>query len=626
MVDLYRYSIIVVISLMGYVSFQQLSVYFFRKQDRIHLYFSGLAFFIFLQNVLFMFRVEQSSVMVAHSLQRAQWFISWLTLAALLVYIDMYIFGRLHKLAKAGIVFAVATSLMQILLPYGGLYSSLPVIEHLRQPWGEEFFDPSYHQSLTLLYPLVLFITQLLLVAAFIVALRHESKSPYYQGIPYLTIAVGLILLGVAYDIAIDLLPSLYHGIRLRHATTVMLLLIMDTTMIHKLYRVAKLHTQLKENEEQLQLMVDNVPGVLYRLKFLFDGSSELLSIRGRIQEVLGEIPPKLNVLEYFTARLAPKDRDRCKALTIETRQNHQPFNFEGLYLNPLGEQKLLKISSSSCPNPDGSITYSGVILDETQQWLSGREHHRLSSELQQSTEELESMLYVTSHDLKAPLLNIRGFSSELKTTVEELKSALPNTAEVEADKKSLTDCLQFIDKSAGRMGLLLDGLLLVSRSRRIPMEISRVSVSQLLTSVLEIHQFRIRQENATILISELPDCMGDLNMLTQVWSNLIDNSLKYKHPDRAPLIRIEGRVEEDSSIYTIRDNGLGFATEHAANLFQLFHRLNPSKSVEGTGIGLTVVKRFLQRMGGSIEAIGWPGQGAEFVIRLPLPDTIISA
>jgi signal transduction histidine kinase len=235
-------------------------------------------------------------------------------------------------------------------------------------------------------------------------------------------------------------------------------------------------------------------------------------------------------------------------------------------------------------------------------------------------------MLYVTSHDLKAPLLNIRGFSSELKTTVEELESALPDTAEVEEGKKSLTDCLQYIDKSAGRMSLLLDGLLLVSRSRRIPMEISRVSVSKLLTSVLEIHQFRIRQENATILISELPDCMGDFNMLTQVWSNLIDNSLKYKHPDRAPLIRIEGRVEEDASIYTIRDNGLGFAAEHATNLFQLFHRLNPSKSVEGTGIGLTVVKRFLQRMGGSIEAVGWPGQGAEFVIRLPLPDTIISA
>lgn len=623
--ELYRYSLVAVVCLMAYVAWQQFSISATGRHSRMHLLFGFLASTIALHDSLWIIRMNQASAEIAHAINMVQWFFSWCMLFFLISFIDYYLVGKLQWLGKFAGIFCFILIVCTILLPRGGYYSGLPDVKVTTLPWGETFLAPDYGGQFTLLYAIVVLATLCFIVAVFVLTLKNERKSLHYWKHPTLTIALALILLALCHDVLVDFLPNLKYPIRLQHAGTVFLLLVMHYSMTDQIYRVARLHDQLRESEDRLRLMVDNVPGVLYRLRFHPDGHSDLLSISGRIGDVLGEIPVGMSIMEHFIAGLIPTDREQCLLLSEETRIHQTPFSFEGRFLAKSGELRWLKLSALPTPHSDGTVIYAGIILDETAQWHSRQEQERLTRELQQSTEEQEAMLYVSSHDLRAPLLNIRGFSSELRTSLEILQKRFPiEDSETANENASIQEDMAFIDKSAERMGHLLDGLLLVSRSRRIPMEPERLSMQQVLENVFGVYQFRIRQLSAVIHTGDLPDCHADSNMLTQVWGNLLDNALKYSKPNLPPEIHITGHKDGEFSVYFIQDNGIGFPQEYAPTLFRLFQRLNPNSEVEGTGVGLTIVQRFLKRMGGSIDVTSNPDHGSTFTIRLPHADSII--
>ena len=183
---------------------------------------------------------------------------------------------------------------------------------------------------------------------------------------------------------------------------------------------------------------------------------------------------------------------------------------------------------------------------------------------------------------------------------------------------KALNEGMHFVDSSVARMSMLLDGLLMVNRSGRLPVELQAVDPTSLLQKICDSVQHQIRQHGATVEVAQLHPCWADPNLLSQIFANLLDNALKYRHALRKPLIQIQSELKGAMVCYRISDNGQGFKQELAPLLFRLFHRLHPQGKVPGQGVGLTIVQRLLHRMGGSVEAKSVDGEGSVFTISLP--------
>ena len=167
-------------------------------------------------------------------------------------------------------------------------------------------------------------------------------------------------------------------------------------------------------------------------------------------------------------------------------------------------------------------------------------------------------------------------------------------------------------------MSSLLAGLLQVSRVGSKEVEIKPLDMNQTINNVRHSMEFQINEAGAELVIEELPDCLGDGDMINQVFSNLIGNALKYLDPERKGKISIHGHIADGNSIYCVEDNGIGIEPEHQRKIFELFHRLNPEDSAGGEGLGLTIITRILDRLNGSIRVESEPGKGSKFFVSLP--------
>jgi light-regulated signal transduction histidine kinase (bacteriophytochrome) len=221
---------------------------------------------------------------------------------------------------------------------------------------------------------------------------------------------------------------------------------------------------------------------------------------------------------------------------------------------------------------------------------------------------EMESFSYSVSHDLRAPLRAINGFSRIL---MEKYASQLPEPAR---------EHLQDMRDSAREMGELVDGLLAFSRLGRQAMRPQAVSQDELVGECLaDLHRDRIGRR-VRVEIGELPPADGDAMLLRQVWLNLISNALKYTSKKEAAEIEIgsrKGDGPEYMITYYVRDNGVGFDMKYAHKLFGVFQRLHRAEEYEGTGVGLAIVQRIVQRHGGRVWAEAQRGEGATFFFTL---------
>jgi light-regulated signal transduction histidine kinase (bacteriophytochrome) len=166
-------------------------------------------------------------------------------------------------------------------------------------------------------------------------------------------------------------------------------------------------------------------------------------------------------------------------------------------------------------------------------------------------------------------------------------------------------------------MDTLLAGLLKLSRMGRAALEIKPIDMNEMVKKVREDVKFAMSAGNCAIMIGELPDCVGDETQLSQVFTNLVENAMKYRHPERDCRVDIEGWKEDGRVTYCVQDNGVGIQKEHQDNIFEIFHRLNPN-DVPGEGLGLTIVRRVLDRLDGTIWVESEPGEGSRFYVALP--------
>jgi signal transduction histidine kinase len=249
----------------------------------------------------------------------------------------------------------------------------------------------------------------------------------------------------------------------------------------------------------------------------------------------------------------------------------------------------------------------------------------RAASALADKNKELEMLVYAASHDLRSPLVNLHGFSRELATACEAIQQqtqAMP--ASIPA-KKALQDllagdvaeALQYIRASVEKIDVLIAGLLRYSRLGRETLHIQSVEMTPLLQGIAETMEFQLSAAAASLKIEPLPPCLGDPAQLTQVFSNLLDNALKYRHPDRPPVIVVSGRLSDGQAVFSVADNGSGIAPEDQHRIFEMFHRLNPA-AAPGEGLGLSIARRILERQNGEIRVQSAPGVGSTFEVILP--------
>lgn len=231
---------------------------------------------------------------------------------------------------------------------------------------------------------------------------------------------------------------------------------------------------------------------------------------------------------------------------------------------------------------------------------------------LQRSNQELQDFAYVASHDLQEPLRKIQAFGNLLE---EEYG------AELGAGKDYLTR----MRGAAARMSALIEDILSFSRVTTKARGFTSVDMNLIVTEVLEDLETRIEDTGATIHIQKLPAIDADAMQLRQLLQNLISNALKFHKPDTAPVVKISATTEisqDNRKKYCkilIEDNGVGFDEKYLDRIFAVFQRLHSRESYEGTGIGLAVCRKIVERHGGSITATSKPDAGATFIITLPV-------
>lgn len=290
--------------------------------------------------------------------------------------------------------------------------------------------------------------------------------------------------------------------------------------------------------------------------------------------------------------------------------------------------------------NPDGAVyAILNMAVDVTEQVLVRKEIEQLAASLEQqvqartqqlmasnqdlrrSNENLEKFAYIASHDLQEPLRKIQSFGDILKTQyTEQLGDGV--------------DYLERMQLAASRMSLLIKDLLTFSRISTRQERVTPIDLNEVITGVLDDLEVTIKQTEAQLEIDTLPTVLGDASQLRQLFQNLLSNALKFQQVGVTPRIQIHSETVTASQLpqsvkptqlvaryylISVSDNGIGFDTKYVDRIFQVFQRLHNRNEYAGTGIGLAICEKVAANHGGAITAISQPGQGASFIIYLPV-------
>jgi len=225
--------------------------------------------------------------------------------------------------------------------------------------------------------------------------------------------------------------------------------------------------------------------------------------------------------------------------------------------------------------------------------------------ELKRSNEELQQFAYITSHDLQEPLRTISSFTQLIE---RRYKGQMDSNAD---------EFIIYIVDATRRMQELIKDLLEYSRVTTKGEDFERVNIEEILQKTISNLHAAIEENDAMISYDELPEVMADSGQIGQLFQNLISNAIKFRKNDEPPEIHISSSKNENEYIFAIRDNGIGIEKEYYNRIFTVFQRLHTREEYQGTGIGLSITKKIIERHGGRIWVESEPNKGSTFYFTL---------
>ena len=363
------------------------------------------------------------------------------------------------------------------------------------------------------------------------------------------------------------------------------------------------------------------------KFKYIFDYSTVGKSITlpaGKIQvnnafcEMLGYSPEELQNRSWQEITHPDDVEITQKEINALLAGEKEVARFTKRYLKKNGSMVWADVSTSLRREKEGQPLYfMTTLVDITERIRAEEEIKRLNFELEQRVaqrtqqleslnKELEAFAYSVSHDLRAPLRAIDGFS---RIIVDDYAEKL----DVEGNR-----LLNVIRTNTAKMDQLITDLLALSRAARIEMKFSRVDMAVLANSIYHEIASPDVQHKFTFTVSAMPDAYGDPTLLRQVWTNLLSNAIKYTLPREECRIEVGGYRQDEMNVYYVKDSGVGFNPEYTHKLFGVFQRLHKIEDFEGTGVGLAIVQRIIQRHEGKAWGEGQLNQGATFYFSLP--------
>jgi PAS domain S-box-containing protein len=387
------------------------------------------------------------------------------------------------------------------------------------------------------------------------------------------------------------------------------------TTMIEQLMveRTAQLEASQRQ-EERFRVAVEAAPNAM----LMVDQAGTIVLLNSQAEALFGYA--RTDLIGQPIERLVPERYRRQHPahraaffLVPDARPMGAGRDLFGLHKD--GHEIPVEIGLNPLRTEEGSFVLAAVI-DITARKQAAAEIRVLyedlelrvgqrTSELEAANQELATFSYSVAHDLRAPLRAIHSFSHIL---LEDYSPQL----DVEAQ-----GYLQRVSTNALRMGQLIDDLLAFAQLSQQPLQKQRVVPADLVHEALGDLRLAYEHRQVDLCIEELPICQADPVLLKQVWVNLLENALKFTRERSMTRIQVGSRGHEDKCVYFVRDNGVGFDMQYADKLFGVFQRLHPAVDYEGTGVGLALAQRIIQRHGGRIWAEAAVDRGATFSFTL---------
>ena len=369
----------------------------------------------------------------------------------------------------------------------------------------------------------------------------------------------------------------------------------------------------LKAREIELQNLADSSPGLMGTFYLKPDGSVCMPYTSPQLQELFGLDPE--DVIDDATpllSRTHPDDMQLVNDTIAESAKTMTPWHCEYRVIHPTKGELWLEGSTNPKPHPGGGIIWYGFIHDITKRKVMENEISKLNEELEQrvinrtlqleaANKELEAFAYSVSHDLRAPLRGIDGFSLVL---LEDYQKKL------DAEGR---DYLYRVRAAAQRMAQLIDDLLTLSKISRDVMNIGAVNLSKIAQKIINTFKESQPKRKVKIKIQDGIIAKGDERLIQIALQNLIENAWKFTSKHEKAYIEFGMLKEKGKSIYFIRDDGAGFDMKYSQKLFGAFQRFHTSNEFPGTGIGLATVQRIIHRHGGKIWAKSEVEKGSTF-------------
>lgn len=380
----------------------------------------------------------------------------------------------------------------------------------------------------------------------------------------------------------------------------------------------------LRRSEQLYRTLARNIPQAAI---FLFDHDLRAILVEGTLLEQAGYSRQAMEgklLREALPDEFVTQWLDNCRnALAGRSALTEIPFGDSIYCVQTLGVKNEAGeiIVGLALIRDITAAKHAEQILLDANEALEQRVAER-TADLKAVNDELSTFTYIVSHDLRSPLVNLKGFAAELGATIESVALMIgPLMSAMDADRAAaltqmleteIPEALKYINAGVTRMDNLTNAVLKLARMGRRELDIEPIDMNHLVETILESLAHQLKQREASVYVGELPVVRADRTTMEQIMANLLTNAVVYLQPDRPGKIEVTGESSANIVTFHIRDNGRGIARSDAVKVFEPFRRVG-QPDVPGEGMGLTYVQTLVRRHGGRIWFESQVGQGTTF-------------